>query len=161
MPAAWSGSLLVAKRRHCDAGRLRGDWPRNLSFGMLGTVAAVLVWLVAMTYVVSATSLWHIAARIGLTLLSLLPVGLFMGIPFATGLRYLQDNHPRFIPWAWGINGLTSVMASILAIVLAMRFGFVSVVVLGSAIYALGFLAMRLHFRGGGALSPDLAPEVP
>jgi len=42
-----------------------------------------------------------ILLRGSLTLLSLLPLGLAMGIPFATGIRYLSAGQSRFIPWAW------------------------------------------------------------
>ena len=37
-------------------------------------------------------------------------------------------------------------LASILAIILAMRFGFTFVILLGSLVYAAGFVAVRLHF---------------
>ena len=33
------------------------------------------------------------------------------------GLRRLSALHPAGVPWAWGINGVTSVLASVLAIV--------------------------------------------
>ena len=70
-----------------------------------------------------------------------------MGIPFATGLRYLEDRYPRFIPWAWGINGLTSVMGSVLAIIIAMRIGFTIVVLFGCVTYLLGLFAILYHLR--------------
>jgi len=70
-----------------------------------------------------------------------------MGIPFATGLSYLGEEYPRFIPWAWGINGLTSVTGSILAIIIAMRIGFTVVVLLGCLTYCLGLIAILNHLR--------------
>lgn len=92
---------------------------------------------------------WSIWLRIPLALLSMLPVGLFMGMPFATGLRYLEEHYPRFIPWAWGINGLTSVTGSVLAIIFAMRIGFTAVILLGCVTYILGFFAVAHHLRYG------------
>jgi hypothetical protein len=70
-----------------------------------------------------------------------------MGIPFATGLRYLERRHPAFIPWAWGVNGITSVLGSVAAILIAMRAGFTSVLLAGAAVYLLGLLAFLLHRR--------------
>jgi hypothetical protein len=123
---------------------------RALGFGMLGTALAVLVWLVAMNRLIPATLAQPQAVRLAITLASIVPVGLLMGIPFATGVRSLHGSHARFIPWVWGINGLTSVMASVLAIILAMRAGFQWVVLLGSATYFLGWLAVRGHLRRQG-----------
>src|SRR5688500_3816663 len=64
-----------------------------------------------------------------------------------TGLRYLEGYYPRFISSAWGVNGLRSVMASILAILLAMRTGFTTVIVLGSLTNGAGYLAIRRHLQ--------------
>ena len=118
---------------------------RALSIGMLGTALAVLVWLLAMNRIIPATLAQPLPVRLVITLTSIVPVGLLMGIPFATGVRSLHGPQSRFIPWVWGINGLTSVMASVLAIILAMRVGFHWVVLLGSGTYFLGWLAIRAY----------------
>jgi hypothetical protein len=120
---------------------------RALAVGMLGTASAVLAWLFAMSKVIPATLAQPLAVRVAITLASIAPVGLLMGIPFATGIRALHGPQRRFIPWVWGINGLTSVTASVLAIILAMRVGFHWVVLLGSATYFLGWLAIRGYLR--------------
>jgi hypothetical protein len=117
----------------------------KLRAGMLGAAALIPVWLTVMKYVIPLTERWGLTGRIGVVLMSLLPLGLCMGIPFATGLSYLADRHARFIPWAWGINGLTSVAASILAVVLAMRIGFTAVVLLGAVVYIAGYIAFSRH----------------
>lgn len=130
------------------AGTRSMDRVRLLRMGMIGTAAAALIWLLVMRFFIPLTLGFPVPIRIGFTLLSLLPLGLFMGIPFATGLRYLEEKYPRFIPWAWGINGLTSVMGSVLAIIIAMRIGFSMVIFLGCATYALGLCAMLYHMRG-------------
>jgi spermidine synthase len=125
------------------------DRIRLLREGMIGTAVASLIWLIVMVVLIPFTLGWSIWIRIPLALLSMLPVGLFMGMPFATGLRYLEEYYPRFIPWAWGINGLTSVMGSVLAIIFAMRVGFTVVILLGCVSYVLGFLAVLHHLRSG------------
>src|SRR5262249_7565558 len=120
---------------------------RTLTVGMLGTALAVLAWLMVMNRVVPATLAQPQAIRLAITLASIAPVGLLMGIPFATAVRTLQGPQARFIPWVWGINGLTSVLASVLAILLAMRVGFQWVVMLGSVTYFLGWLAIRGYLQ--------------
>jgi len=120
---------------------------RALTVGMLGTALAVVAWLFAMNRLIPATLAQPQPVRLAITLGSIVPVGLLMGIPFATGVRALHGPQSPFIPWVWGINGLTSVMASVLAIILAMRVGFQVVVLLGSGSYVLGWLAIRSYFR--------------
>lgn len=144
-----AGILLFAGIGSYRAGSKKVNRTQLLKSGMIGTALSSVLWLVVMKYLIPLTLGWPIEVRIVLTLLSILPVGLFMGIPFATGLRYLEECYPRFIPWAWGINGLTSVMASILAVICAMRFGFTIVVLLGSLVYLLGLCAILYHLRKG------------
>lgn len=58
--------------------------------------------------------------RIFISIVILFPLGLFMGIAFPIGMK-LASEHLRIItPWLWGINGATSVMASVLAVVIAL-----------------------------------------
>ncbi len=142
-----AGLLFFAGVGSLFAGRL--TWPLmvKLRFGMLGTAILIPVWLLCMSYALPVSERWDLGARIIVVLISLLPLGLSMGMPFATGLRYLADYRPRFIPWAWGINGLTSVAASILAIIIAMRIGFTAVLLFGSGVYLLGYFAFRHHLR--------------
>jgi len=120
---------------------------RLIKEGMIGTSIVIVIWLLLMPLVISATIGTSIWLRGALTLISLLPLGLLMGIPFATGIRCLSEVQGRFIPWAWGINGLTSVMASILAILLAMRVGFEAVLILGALSYVIGYFASKRFIK--------------
>jgi hypothetical protein len=49
---------------------------------------------------------------------------------------------PHLIPWAWGINGCASVLSAILATILAIHFGFPTVVGLALALYGLAAAAL-------------------
>lgn len=140
-----AGLLLFAGCGSLLAGQMTGPVLARLRWGMLGTAALIPAWLLMMKVVMPLTERWMLGGRIAVVLLSLLPLGLCMGIPFATSLRHLADRESRFIPWAWGINGLTSVAASILAIILAMNIGFTAVVMSGSLVYALGYLAFAWY----------------
>lgn len=80
----------------------------------------------------------------------LVPLGILMGIPFPTGLRVLGANHPALIPWAWAINGCFSVLAPLLAILLAMAVGFKVVLWAGALAYFIAFVTF---------FSPPLQPE--
>ncbi len=142
-----SGLLLFAGAGTYLSGQLNVTRQHRFLLGTCGSAVAVLGWIIVMPTVIWLTQEWYFGLRVIITLLSMLPVGLVLGIPFATGLEYLSGYCPRFIPWAWGINGLTSVLASILAIIIAMQVGFTIVLVIGAGIYALGLFAIRAHVR--------------
>ena len=59
-------------------------------------------------------------ARVLLVTAMLFPLGLFMGMAFPLGMRLASGRAPALTPWLWGINGATSVCASVLAIVIAL-----------------------------------------
>ena len=62
--------------------------------------------------------------RIIYSTLALAPLGIFLGQFFPTGLTIVGEKNSSFIPWAYAINGVASVIASISSIILAMAYGF-------------------------------------
>jgi hypothetical protein len=83
--------------------------------------------------------------RLGLTALTLAPIGFLMGIPFPAGIRLLKqdqsvglenDAQDHEVAWVWAVNGASSVVASILSALLALTFGFSWVLTLGALCYA-------------------------
>ena len=120
--------------------------------------AVIALLILAYSLVIPAVS-GAIAAdalpvKIILVFLELIPLGLLMGIPFPTGLQHLGFHAPLLIPWAWVINGSLSVLAPVLAIMLAMAFGFDAVLFLGALSYCLAFVTWkavtRIEVRGTG-----------
>jgi predicted membrane-bound spermidine synthase len=81
-------------------------------------------------------------ARILLAVVFILPAGFFMGIPFPTALSWTSRTYPQFVPWAWGINGYATVIGSVLAVILALYFGFQAVLWISVAIYVIGYLSI-------------------
>jgi len=80
--------------------------------------------------------------RLLASVVSLAPVGFLMGVPFPGGIALLNRLAPDLIPWAWGINGCLSVLASILSTMLAISLGFSWVLVGASLAYAGGALVI-------------------
>ena len=83
------------------------------------------------------------AMRLPVACLSLAPLGFLMGVPFPGGLAWLRDRAPGLIPWAWAINGCGSVLASIMAVMIALSAGFSWVLAAGAAAYGLAWIAFR------------------
>jgi spermidine synthase len=65
-----------------------------------------------------------LVSRIALACILIAPLAILMGMMFPLGLKRVGRSQKRLIPWAWGANGFTSVMATIAAPILAMQWGF-------------------------------------
>ena len=91
---------------------------------------------------------WSLPLRIALSVALLAPVGLAMGIPFPTGIAILRETRPELIPWAWGVNGYTSVLGSVLAVILGIELGFMTVLLIAAAVYTTGVLGYALMAAG-------------
>jgi hypothetical protein len=64
------------------------------------------------------------------------PLAFFMGMPFPLALTWIGEEGPALIPWAWAINGCASVVAAVLAALLAIHFGFTAVIYVALTLYA-------------------------
>jgi hypothetical protein len=80
--------------------------------------------------------------RFAAVFIALVPLGVPMGIPFPVGMRLLGERDPSLIPWAWAINGSFSVLAPVMALMLALSTGFGAVAYLAAAVYFLAFLLL-------------------
>jgi hypothetical protein len=76
-----------------------------------------------------------------------MPLGFLMGIPFPTGLKILGGKNESLIPWAWAINGCLSVLAPVIAIMLAIVIGFKMVIWLGALSYLMAFITLRSFLK--------------
>jgi len=76
-------------------------------------------------------------------------------------LRRLAASATRpemLLPWAWGINGALSVVASVLAALLALSFGFDVVLLCGALCYAGAWLAAGQGITGVLPSPPTPSP---
>ncbi len=90
---------------------------------------------------------YPMSVKILLAFLILMPLGLFMGIPFPTGLKILGGKDKSLIPWAWAINGCLSVLAPIVTIMLAIVIGFKIVLWIGALTYLMAFFTLRRFLK--------------
>lgn len=136
--AVLAGFLVFAGAGSCLASRLR-DRRRALAWSVAGIALLLLIQTLALPpppgIVESA------AGRVALTLALIAPLALLMGMPFPLGLTRLAAEAPAFIPWAWGINGCASVLSALLAVLLAVHFGFSAVLLAAAGLYLVALLA--------------------
>jgi hypothetical protein len=101
----------------------------------------IIVWLLFLGGLLS----FMIHTILGISLLGkvlagliiLAPPSLCMGIPFPTGIKTIA---PDQVPYAWCVNGCASVIGSVLAVMIALSYGFSIVLLMGAAWYVLAYI---------------------
>jgi spermidine synthase len=83
-----------------------------------------------------------LGARVAIAALLVALPGLLMGSLLPSGVRLANALGPDVVPWAWGLNGATSVVGSILAITISMNFGFAVTLSIGVSAYLAGLGVM-------------------
>ncbi len=117
--------------------------PRWSLLAALGSLVIVAILMpVVLPAIFRLVLGWPLAARIVVSILCLAPLGVLMGVPFARGLAIIEKQAPGLIPWAWAVNGSASVISGVLAVMLALSWGFSIVLWIGAATYAVALLAM-------------------
>jgi hypothetical protein len=82
--------------------------------------------------------------RILLSVALLMPMGLCMGTAFPIGMRLASESDQDALPWFWGVNGATSVCASVLAVCVSLVWGISTSFWVGVGFYILGFLSFMI-----------------
>jgi len=141
-PPTAAAVVLAALLTGSGAGSLLG-W----RIPLLGRPAALLtIPAVVFAYVLWVPGLADTVGRLppgagaSLMALAILPLGMAMGIPLPTGIRRLGRYRPDLIPWAWAVNGCFSVLGPVLAVMLALSWGFSRVFWIGAGLYLLAML---------------------
>jgi hypothetical protein len=144
-------SLLVAT----GLGSLVSDrWsvspPRTVAWAVAGIVTWVVLFLALGEPLTAALLRAPLLARAAATLVLILPLGLFMGMLFPSGVRLLGSHAEAFVPWAWGINGSASVIGTLLSLFLALRLGFSALMGIALVVYAVAALSALVAVRREG-----------
>ncbi|MFA5411509.1 MAG: hypothetical protein WC321_06635 [Candidatus Omnitrophota bacterium] len=83
----------------------------------------------------------YLPLKIAFTILILLPLGLLLGTPFPSGLKICRESFgEKAASLMWAINGIYAPLGAILAINLAMTYGFTLLFYVAGIIYILIFL---------------------
>ncbi len=119
--------------------------PRR-ALAVVVVLALVYPWLTDVLF--DLTLLLPTSARIAVAVVLLAPLATAMGMPFPLGIGRIAARGTSTVAWAWGVNGYTSVVGSVLTVVLSIAFGFTAVVWTGAALYALAFVVSGALGRG-------------
>lgn len=59
-----------------------------------------------------------------------------MGMPFPRGLKLVgESGRSEIVSAMWGVNGVASVIGSVLSVILSMTIGFTGTLIVGAIIY--------------------------
>lgn len=118
-----------------------------LSHRLNHALAAAVVALLLLLYFFILPPLLHLAMTLPLIwkalffLLLIAPPAIAMGMPFPLGLERLAKHSKSQAAWAWGINGCVSVVATGLATIVAVEFGFSAVMLIACLAYGVAALS--------------------
>ena len=90
-----------------------------------------------------------LAGRVAIAIALIAPLGLAMGMPFPSGLRRAGRGSLPAPPFFWGLNGIMSVIGSVVTVGVALMFGFQAAMLVGCACYAIAALVARTALYAG------------
>ncbi len=124
-------------------GSLAADRAGRYGIGLVGGV--IVAWciavLVGLEPLLLATLGLPFPVRAALLLAVTAPVSVALGMPFPMGLARAGTAGGGFLPWAWGLNGAFSVVATPLANLVAVQFGFDRVLLAAAILYVLAIVS--------------------
>ncbi|UCC30737.1 MAG: hypothetical protein JSU86_00365 [Phycisphaerales bacterium] len=139
------GFLLSSGLGSLSAQKYRGKPTRLIRAVVVGLILIGLLELMVIPALAGAVGSLPYPARCGSAFGAVLPLGYLMGFPMPTGLARLDRAAPATIPWAWGINGFASVIATPTAIAIGMSVGYTTAGGVALAMYVVpGLLFARL-----------------
>jgi len=139
-PVVIGGLLVAAGLGSILAGKLETR-PATVMMAAVSAICAMLFLIQqGLAPLFSLTADLGLSVRILLALLVLLPLGVPMGMLFPTGLALVKRTSPRFVPWAFGINGVFSVIGTMIVLPGAILLGFPAMTLGAGGIYVLAAL---------------------
>ena len=128
-----TGMLLFSGLGSLLAGRFEGRERRAALLAGLAVAAWCGLLLAGLQGFLLATLDFPQVLRALIVLLLLAPVSVALGLPFPLGLARM--GHGGFLPWAWGLNGAFSVVATPLANLIGIKAGYDRVLLLALLLY--------------------------
>lgn len=112
---------------------------RNIkAFYLPPVIVAVISTILLLTigFIFKSTSDLSLTGRIIIASILVMLQGFFMGMPFPRGLKLVgESRRNEIVPVMWGVNGVTSVIGSVLSVILSMTIGFTGALIAGAMIY--------------------------
>ncbi len=102
-------------------------------------VLLIIIYSFLLRFFINNFIALNLTLKIILTSIFISPLSFFMGFAFPLGIKRISKE---LIPWAWAVNGSASILSPILAIMLALFFGYNFVFILAGIIYLASLLSL-------------------
>ncbi len=114
---------------------------RSVKIRFILLIGILILFGLITPYIINLFESSSTEIRILVSVIILFPMGLFLGMAFPIGMKLAGIHFPGITPWLWGINGVMSVLATILSIIIAMKYGISASYWSGAACYITAFAA--------------------
>lgn len=131
--AAGVGSMVSGRLRIAPHNR----WTVPFWGILLSSLALLLIHQPYFTLFLQMPTLVRIIAAVVLVF----PVGFFLGMPFPLGILAIEHQPRGAIAWAWGMNGLFTVVGGLASVLLSLYLGFQATLIVAIVIYGVAFVA--------------------
>jgi len=125
-------------------------WLACVAVAVIGAIEAL-----ALPKLVPALLWLPLWGRIAVAIVMIAPLGLAMGMPFPRGLRQTGQGSLPAPPFYWGLNGIMSVIGSVITVFVALMAGFQAAMLMGSVCYVLAAIASRKAFPNQRAVGSE------
>jgi spermidine synthase len=111
----------------------RWTWP---FLGILLSSVLILITQAAISHFFLGAPL---VVRILVAAIIIFPLGFCLGMPFPLGILALRNQPRGAIAWAWGLNGLFTVLGGLASVMMSIFLGFRFTLVVAAGIYIVAF----------------------
>ncbi len=126
---------------------------------LLGVMILSTAYIYLLPSVITAMLAVPISLKILTTVVLLAPIGLLLGMAYPLGITILREFSEGLVPWAWGLNGAMSVVASVLATYVGSRVGFSVALLTGVGAYGIALLSIGIA-TGLRPVGVEVAPVM-
>src|SRR5438477_4094166 len=131
---------------------------RRWAIPFMGILAVGLAFVVLYPWLSRLVLALPLGGRILASGVMIFPVGFLRGMPFPLGILEIANQPRGAIAWAWGMNGLFTVVGGLLSVPVSVAFGFNVAILAALGLYALAFAAFRKLRDPVGELAGEAAP---
>jgi hypothetical protein len=82
--------------------------------------AAIAIIIIAVRFIMPLMGTWMMTSpmylKIAASIVIIIPLGLFLGVAFPTGMQIVKTAWEGETPWYWAVNGTLGVLSSALAV---------------------------------------------
>ena len=125
----------------------RWTWP------FIGILSTGSLFVVVYPYIFHTFLAAPTLIRIMVASLMIFPLGFFLGMPFPLGILALEKQPNGAVAWAWGLNGLFTVIGGLASVVLSIFVGFTATLLVALCIYVLAFLTFSAMRAGSVSMA--------